>query len=212
MASFSPIRGTRAQISATPIVDGQFLVETDSSGNNKIYIDNSTNRRVVGGGSGLLPHVTIIAPSGTTVSDITVTGTGGSTIIVTPVSGSTFEFTADNFGDYVVTIGSNSQTLEIDCVNEYTIEYNSTSNVWTIIKKVDSNEIIHWVSGNVSNATSLTLNDSRITTNTKIACVLGDNGTDTPVKYSTVSVAVGSITITFPVVTTALIDVGFSNA
>lgn len=211
MASFSPIRGTRAQISATPIVDGQFLVETDSSGNNKIYIDNSTDRRVVGGGSGLLPHVTIIAPSGTTVSDITVTGTGGSTIIVTPVSGSTFEFTADNFGDYVVTIGSNSQTLEIDCVNEYTIEYNSTSNVWTIIKKVDSNEIIHWVSGNVSNAMSLPLNDSRITTTTKIACILGDNGTTTPVKYSTVSVGNGSVTITFPEATTATIDVGFSN-
>lgn len=212
MASFSPIRGTRAQISATPIVDGQFLVETDSSGNNKIYIDNSTDRRVVGGGSGLLPHVTIIAPSGTTVSDITVTGTGGSTIIVTPVSGSTFEFTADNFGDYVVTIGSNSQTLEIDCVNEYTIEYNSTSNVWTIIKKVDSNEIIHWVSGSVSNLNSLTLSDSRITKTTKIACILGDNGTAQPVKYSAVSVANGLITITFPKATTALIDVGISNA
>ena len=211
MASFSPIRGTRAQISATPIVDGQFLIETDSSGNNKIYIDNSTDRRVVGGGSGLLPHVTIIAPSGTTVSDITVTGTGGSTIIVTPVSGSTFEFTADNFGDYIVTIGSNSQTLEIDCVNEYTIEYNSTSNVWTIIKKVDSNEIIQWISDSVSDATSKTLSDSRITTTTKIACILGDNGTTTPVKYSAVSVGNGYVTITFPVATTATIDVGFSN-
>lgn len=78
--------------------------------------------------------------------------------------------------------------------------------------KADKTEIIQWVSGSVSNATSLPLTDSRITTNTKIACILGDNGTTTPVKYSAVSVANGSITITFPEATTALIDVGISNA
>ena len=78
--------------------------------------------------------------------------------------------------------------------------------------KADKSEIIQWVSGSVSNATSLTLKDSRITANTKIACILGDNGTTTPVKYSAVSVAAGSITITFPEATTALIDVGISNA
>lgn len=78
--------------------------------------------------------------------------------------------------------------------------------------KADKSEIIQWVSGRVSNANSLTLTDSRITTNTKIACILGDNGTTTPVKYSAVSVANGSITITFPEATTALIDVGISNA
>ena len=78
--------------------------------------------------------------------------------------------------------------------------------------KADKTEIIQWVSGSVSNTTSLTLTDSRITTNTKIACILGDNGTTTPVKYSAVSVANGSITITFPEATTALIDIGISNA
>ena len=78
--------------------------------------------------------------------------------------------------------------------------------------KADKTEIIQWVSGSVSNLTSLTLDDSRITTNTKIACILGDNGTTTPVKYSAVSVTTGHITITFPEATTALIDVGISNA
>ena len=78
--------------------------------------------------------------------------------------------------------------------------------------KADKSEIIQWVSGSVSNATSLTLNDSRITANTKIACILGDNGTDQPVKYSAVSTGVGYVTITFPEATTALIDVGISNA
>jgi hypothetical protein len=78
--------------------------------------------------------------------------------------------------------------------------------------KADKSEIIQWVSGSVSNATSLTLNDLRITANTKIACILGDNGTDQPVKYSAVSTGVGYVTITFPEATTALIDVGISNA
>ena len=78
--------------------------------------------------------------------------------------------------------------------------------------KADKTEIIQWVSGSVSNLTSLTLDDSRITTSTKIACILGDNGTTTPVKYSAVSVTNGHITITFPEATTALIDVGISNA
>ena len=49
MASFAPIRGTRAQINATPIVDGQFLVETDQGNENKIYLDNGTTRYAVGG-------------------------------------------------------------------------------------------------------------------------------------------------------------------
>jgi len=77
--------------------------------------------------------------------------------------------------------------------------------------KADKSEIIQWVSKNVSNLNSITLDDSRITTTTKIACILGDNGTTTPVKYSAVSVSNGHITITFPEATTATIDVGFSN-
>ena len=52
MASFAPIKGTRANIGTTPIVEGQFLVETDQSANNRIYLDKGTgsgNRIIVGG-------------------------------------------------------------------------------------------------------------------------------------------------------------------
>lgn len=58
MASFAPIRGTRAQVSdpnVTPIVDGQFLIETNYGNESKIYtdiIDNGTPTRIVVGGGG----------------------------------------------------------------------------------------------------------------------------------------------------------------
>lgn len=61
MASFAPIRGTRAQLTptttppVTPIVDGQFLIETDQGNESKIYtdiIDNGTPTRIVVGGGG----------------------------------------------------------------------------------------------------------------------------------------------------------------
>ena len=55
MASFAPIRGTKAQITSTPMVDGQFLVETDQGDQNKTYIDsydsnNQLQRTMCGGG------------------------------------------------------------------------------------------------------------------------------------------------------------------
>ena len=61
MSSFAPIRGTRAQLSptvtplVTPIIDGQFLIETDQGDESKIYadIDNGgTPQRIVVGGGG----------------------------------------------------------------------------------------------------------------------------------------------------------------
>ena len=97
----------------------------------------------------------------------------------------------------------NAATGKFENVSDWSVD---------ISGKADKSEIIQWVSGSVSNATSLTLNDLRITTNTKIACILGDNGTDQPVKYSAVSTGDGYVTITFPEATTALIDVGISNA
>ena len=63
MASFAPIRGTRNEILNTPIVDGQFLLETDQGANNKIYTDNGNTRVPVGGNS----------VNGSTGSIITVT-------------------------------------------------------------------------------------------------------------------------------------------
>lgn len=61
MASFAPIRGTRAQLTpttvppVTPIVDGQFLIETDQGNESKIYtdiIEGGTPKRIVVGGGG----------------------------------------------------------------------------------------------------------------------------------------------------------------
>lgn len=66
MASFAPIRGTQAQINATPMVDGQFLIETDQRNQNKIYIDSYDNtqtppvlQRTMAGGGGhqILPTI-----------------------------------------------------------------------------------------------------------------------------------------------------------
>ena len=44
MATFLPIRNTKTEIDTTPIVDGQFLMTTDLGDNNRIYLDNGTQR------------------------------------------------------------------------------------------------------------------------------------------------------------------------
>ena len=69
MASFAPIRGTRDEINATPMVDGQFLIETDQGDQNKTYIDAFNDLNVLtrtmcgGGGHEILPN-----PKGTGVN------------------------------------------------------------------------------------------------------------------------------------------------
>ena len=61
MASFAPIRGTRQEIENTPLVDGQFLIETDQGDQNKTYIDAKNSLNVLtrtmcgGGGHEILP-------------------------------------------------------------------------------------------------------------------------------------------------------------
>lgn len=67
MASFAPIRGTRQQIENTPLVDGQFLIETDQGDQNKTYIDafdslNVLTRTMCGGGG----HEILPDPKNTT--------------------------------------------------------------------------------------------------------------------------------------------------
>lgn len=57
MASFTPVRGTRANLqpSVTSLVDGQFLIETDQGDESKIYTDindGGTLKRIVVGGGG----------------------------------------------------------------------------------------------------------------------------------------------------------------
>ena len=49
MASFAPIKDTRAAINATPIVDGQLLFETDMGFQNRIYLDDGASRVTIGG-------------------------------------------------------------------------------------------------------------------------------------------------------------------
>lgn len=50
MASFAPVRGTRTQINATSIIDGQFLLETDQGDNSRILLDVGSNRITVSNG------------------------------------------------------------------------------------------------------------------------------------------------------------------
>lgn len=62
MASFAPIRGTKTQIENTPMVDGQFLIETSEGNQNKIYVDSYNNgdlQRTMAGGGGhkILPTI-----------------------------------------------------------------------------------------------------------------------------------------------------------
>lgn len=52
MASFAPVKGTRTEINATPIVEGQFLLETDQGNMSKIYLDVDNNTRIIIGGGG----------------------------------------------------------------------------------------------------------------------------------------------------------------
>ena len=77
MASFAPIRGTRSQIQVTPIVDGQFLVETDQGVGNKIYMDEGSTRTIVGGNTvtGVLPQLYIYSETGSTVTVENASGT-----------------------------------------------------------------------------------------------------------------------------------------
>ena len=65
MASVSMVKGTKAQIAATPRIDGQILIETDQGDLNKIYTDtdvSGTVERTLAGGGG---HLIEPNPTGT---------------------------------------------------------------------------------------------------------------------------------------------------
>lgn len=82
MASFAPIRGSRADIGSTPIVDGQFLVETDTSTpqDNRIYLDiDSTHRVIIGGNAN---YIFVDANEGVVTGNAT-TQTNGTTVTFT---------------------------------------------------------------------------------------------------------------------------------
>lgn len=77
-----------------------------------------------------------------------------------------------------------------------------------LINKPDQ---IQWIDGSVSNANSVTITDAAIHSTSKVVALLADDGTTTPVKFSTVSVTTGSITIGFPSATTASLSIGILN-
>lgn len=101
MASFAPIRGTRAQIQATPIVDGQFLVETDQGVDNMIYMDEGSTRTIVGGNTvtGVLPELYIYSETGSTV---TVEDEGGTLIPTSQVGTDHWICEVPDYGTYTV--------------------------------------------------------------------------------------------------------------
>lgn len=125
MASFAPIRGTRAQIQATPIVDGQFLIETDQGVDNMIYIDEGSTRTIVGGNtiSGVLPELYIYSETG---SVVTVEDAGGNVIPTSQVGTDHWTCELPDYGVYTVTsvLSGETTTQSID-VNDcmiYTID------------------------------------------------------------------------------------------
>lgn len=125
MASFAPIRGTRAQIQATPIVDGQFLIETDQGVDNMIYIDEGSTRTIVGGNtiSGVLPELYIYSETG---SVVTVEDAGGNVIPTSQVGTDHWTCELPDYGVYTITsvLSGETTTQSID-VNDcmiYTID------------------------------------------------------------------------------------------
>lgn len=101
--------------------------------------------------------------------------------------------------------------------NPPSYKYDDFGGFVDISGKADKTEIIQWVEGSVTNANSVVLpnsgTDPRVTSTTKIVCLLGDNGTADPVKYSTiVNNGDGTISVSFPSATTATLAVGISNS
>ena len=93
MATFVPIRGTQAQINATPIVDGQMLIETDQGNFNKIYLDVNTTRYQVGGHSG--------GSGSSFVLTTTETSLYGKSVTIT-IDGTTYTDTFNSSGTVVI--------------------------------------------------------------------------------------------------------------
>lgn len=99
MASFAPIRGTRSQIETTPIVDGQFLIETDSEqvgSKERIYLDVNNSSRIIVGGGG--------ADRITALMDVDATDLGNNSVLKYNSSSSKFVC-----GDYLDEWSATSQ-------------------------------------------------------------------------------------------------------
>lgn len=130
MASFAPIKGTRTEIGNTPIVEGQFLVETDQV-QNRIYLDKGTGtgqRIIVGGNSNYVDlESSVIAGTGaaTTVSfqNAIITTDGWYDILseeftdatgTTPVSGLSNKLTPLQYTDVVLDTTTSPYTVNVN--------------------------------------------------------------------------------------------------
>lgn len=201
MATFAPIRGTRAQIQNTPNVDGQFLVETDQGANNRILMDDGNNRSVIGGGAGMLPRIVITAPSGTTVSDITVTNPSGSTSTVTSLTSTTFEcIVNDGYGNYTIAISgvTSSLTLNVNSVKEYRVEYDNTATIkWNVSSTMDCvfTKIKSLNAGAGTSSSPIVFNDSNIKVDSVIEPFAESVEPTYHVTYQSISVSAGQASI-----------------
>ena len=130
MASFAPIKGTRTDIGNTPIVEGQFLVETDQNADNRIYLDigTGTGNRVIVGGNANYIDLTSDVISGTgaavTVTFQNVVFTTSNAIQIfseeytdgtgnTPVSGDTNNLVPLNYSGIRVDDSTTPYTIKI---------------------------------------------------------------------------------------------------
>lgn len=130
MASFAPIRGTKAQINNTPIVDGQFLIETDQDDLNKIYLDNGSVRIYVGGKTIQKSH--IIMDFGDTLaypaSFLFLRKPNGQYVTFTEYGNNKYHCYVEDFGTYDFRIGDSATTpifatlFDVNCIDEYTIK------------------------------------------------------------------------------------------
>ncbi len=143
-----------------------------------------------------------------------------------PVSGGDTPGTVTGGAFKVLNFALSSSSYDVDdpaetdiADNDYFPFYDTSAtakkkSLWSNVK---DKLAIQWVEGSVSNADSVVLpnsgTDPRVTSTTKIVCLLGDNGTSDPVKYSTiVNNGDGTISVTFPSATTANLAVGISNS
>ena len=125
MASFAPVRGTRTQIQSTPIVDGQFLIETDQGVGNKIYMDVNATRTEVGGNSisGVLPELYIYSETG---SVVTVKDSGGNTVPSSQIGTDHWICEVPDYGVYtvysVLSGETTTKSINVDDCMIYTID------------------------------------------------------------------------------------------
>lgn len=129
-------------------------------------------------------------------------------------SGEASAYWSSNFTDGdVIPVDSHIAVININrgTMNPAVYKYDDFGGFVDISGKADRTEIIHWVDATLtSGQSSYTVNNSLFKTTSRIVQILADDGG----SYSSISVANGSCTITFPSALTQNknISIGISNA